>query len=443
MLKSLALLAGKSAKSSPTLKADRGVSNRKLSLFVDDSSPLSSYSRSPFLKPQRSQFVSPSPVGIQVPKKATKSLKTLKTLSKDCSPLHLKGQKGLFHNTDKRQNLATKTDLNFSSALERSLASRNIKRNKSNPLGIRKCTTEPSIVFPGEKRTTCNTPLLPENSRKASMDDQGSSILSLDHLEETSPKRNNGFEDSHPFASWRKSRTKSQTMEHHSDFEDDNNVDLPSFKKEEPEILEDEKERENNNTGIKSFKDRKPLILIKPDILAHKGERKSGNSGTSLEMLATPGFSKNVQLNAFTADENQNPSAIHEGASPDETPNFENRDDKEPSWGTMSMTDQILSQAKLGGSQKPTEEAQSKGEVGAADLAKSTKLNDSQLANSIITLNPEDLPETKAMRWGSNVTLGASGTFTKKAPDDDFWGRISFNPIDAAKRFEVQEKPEE
>ncbi len=391
--KALLMLNGNASRSSPNVRTEKKPSKRRHSFLADDSSSPHLPLRTPFTASKQQIPISPN-----LPARfATQCKKPMTEIfSKDSSPLHFNSDTG-----HKRKSFDQSS--RFTEALNNNPS---MHSDKPPQLIIRKCTTDPFDNSPNLKfGLDFKDPVSLKKDRKTSIEDQNSSIISIENdveEEEESPNL-----DISPLR-----------------FEDQAPVHLPNSNKKpvfgrsntvQPAEFDFDfgnLEAESLTATLKEYKlritrDKRPGVLIKANFDTN------GDKGLSspLDLRGTPDFTRNVQLNnnlRLNLQEGVNSDA--DKVSAEDTPNFENREEEGiPSWGNIEAPKADLQQQLLAK------------EINL-DI---TKYNKNKDLTSGLSFNP-DQPDSEKF----------------KSETDMDWARISFNPNDLASKKPPEFKDE-
>jgi len=388
--KALSMLNGNTSRSSPNVRTEKKPSKRRHSFLADDSSSPHLPLRTPFTASKQQVPVSPN-----LPARfATQCKKPMTEIfSKDSSPLHFLSDTG-----QKRKSFDPSS--RFTEALNNNSS---MHGDKPPQLIIRKCTTDPFDNSPNLKfGLDFKDPVSLKKDRKTSIEDQNSSIISIENdiEEEESPKLDISplrFEDQAPAhlpSSNKKPLFGRSNTVQPAEFDFDfGNLEAESL----TATLKEQK--------MRIMRDKRPGVLIKAEFDTN------GDKGLSspLDLRGTPDFTRNVQLNnnlRLNLQEGVNSDA--EKVSAEDTPNFENREEEGiPSWGNIEgqkadLQQQLLSQGGLSASA-----------VGKEINLDITKYNKNKDFCSGLSFNP-DQPDSEKF----------------KSETDMDWARISFNPND-------------
>jgi len=391
--KSLSLLTGNASRSSPNVRTEKKPSKRRHSFLADDNSPYLHF-RTPFTASKQEMPISPN-----LPARfATQCKKPITDyFSKDSSPIHnpAAALKGSPHKIRKSFD----ENYRFSEALPIDLN----RVSKPPELLIRKCTTDPAGISPNDSvlkfgGLEFNDPISLQKNRKTSLEDQNSSIVSIENDEDESPKLDISplrFEDQAPLHlpnSNKKLFGRSNTVQP-SDFDDSNVFDFQNL------------EAESLTATLKEYKlrimrEKRPGVLIKANVETNFEKGLS----SPLDLRGTPDFTRNVHFHPVRLNLQEGPASDAEKASAEDTPNFENRDEENiyPSWGNIEAPNVDLQQQLL-----------AKGQRGSI-FGKRDEINSELFKNN---------------------ELAGSGVFEGNNMD---WARISFNPNDISKKSQVQ-----
>lgn len=394
--KSLSLLTGNASRSSPNVRTEKKPPKRRHSFLADDNSPYLHF-RTPFTATKQQMPISPN-----LPARfATQCKKPITDyFSKDSSPAHnpTAGLKGSPHKIRKSFDV----NYRFAEVLPTDLD----RVSKPPELLIRKCTTDPVGVSSNDSvlkfgALEFNDQISLQKNRKTSLEDQNSSIISIENGEDESPQLDISplrFEDSAPMHlanSNKKLFGRSNTVQP-SDFDDTNLFDFQNL------------EAESLTATLKEYKlrimrEKRPGVLIKANVETNfeKG------LGSPLDLRGTPDFTRNVLFHPVRLNLQEGPTSDADKASAEDTPNFENRDEENiyPSWGNIEAPKGDLQQQLL-----------AKGQRG-----------------SIFGKDKRD--EISSELFKNNEMTSSGITFSEGMNMD--WARISFNPNDISRKSQL------